>query len=390
MKSRLLTAMALFSAAIVVMTGFFYWSYRDNGAADEKAEQIVALNEIGQLLQTAITSNDTDSLPRIEAKIEALQVRLRSHHPSGYDTSRYPALLLLAGASCLLFLIMVFGYVHAAILRPFDKMKGFAERIAAGDFDLPLNYERSNYFGAFTWAFDSMRREITKARSCEKEAVANNKTVIATLSHDIKTPIASIRAYAEALEAHMDSTPEKRARYLEVMIRKCREVARLTDDLFLHSLSDLDKLKIQPERVELGGLLASALEEVATEREAVVFIKPSCPCYAWVDRNRFVQVVENIVNNAGKYAKTRCQVTIENSEGQLFIRFRDYGGGIPDEDLPFIFQKFYRGKNSGSEQGSGLGLYMVKYVMDQLKGRVELQNRTDGLDVILSLPEAGA
>lgn len=73
---------------------------------------------------------------------------------------------------------------------------------------MPLNYERSNYFGEFTWAFDSMRREITKARSCEREATENNKTVIATLSHDIKTPISSIRAYAEGLEANLDNTPE--------------------------------------------------------------------------------------------------------------------------------------------------------------------------------------
>lgn len=77
------------------------------------------------------------------------------------------------------------------------KIAGFAENIAQGNFDVPLKYERCNYFGAFTWAFDSMRKEIIKARAAEREAVENNKTVIATLSHDIKTPVASIRAYAE-------------------------------------------------------------------------------------------------------------------------------------------------------------------------------------------------
>ena len=98
------------------------------------------------------------------------------------------------------------GYVYFAILRPFEKMKAFAGKIARGDFEDSLRYERSNYFGEFTWAFDSMRTEIIKARACEKEAIENNKTVIATLSHDIKTPIASIRAYTEGLEANMDTT----------------------------------------------------------------------------------------------------------------------------------------------------------------------------------------
>lgn len=88
-----------------------------------------------------------------------------------------------------MFLLIVSLYIYFAVLRPFDKLKGFAENIAQGNFDVPLKYERSNYFGKFTWAFDSMRNEITKSRQCEKEAVENNKTVIATLSHDIKTPI---------------------------------------------------------------------------------------------------------------------------------------------------------------------------------------------------------
>lgn len=111
---------------------------------------------------------------------------------------------------CILFLLIVFGYINFAILRPFEKMKDFAQNISQGNLEVPLDYARSNYFGKFTWAFDSMRTEITRARACEQEAIKNNKTVISTLSHDIKTPIASIRAYTEGLEAKLDSTPEKR------------------------------------------------------------------------------------------------------------------------------------------------------------------------------------
>ncbi|MNI58492.1 Adaptive-response sensory-kinase SasA [compost metagenome] len=171
------------------------------------------------------------------------------------------------------------------------------------------------------------------------------------------------------------------------MIRKCEEVARLTDDLFLHSLSDLDKLKIHPERVELAGLLEQALEELSTEQE-IFFGKPDFACYACVDRNRMIQVIENLVANARKYAKTPCMVTLEKESGVVQIRFRDYGKGIPDEDLPFIFNKFYRGRNCGSEPGSGLGLSIVRYIMEQHKGRVALRNLPDGLEVTLTLSEA--
>ena len=202
----------------------------------EKEEQIIATNEIEKLLEMA--EYDQASLKTTE-----LQQQIR-----GDDKIRNTnyQIFWLCGI-CLVFLFIVFGFVYVSILRPFDKLQIFAETIAQGNFDVPLNYERTNYFGQFTWAFDCMRKEITKARSCEREAIENNKTVIATLSHDIKTPIASIRAYAEGLEANLDSTLERREKYLRVLMRKCDEVSKLTNDLFLHSLSDLDKLKINLE-----------------------------------------------------------------------------------------------------------------------------------------------
>ena len=278
------------------------------------------------------------------------------------------------------------GYIYVAVLRPFDKMKDYAAEIAKGNFDLSLDYSRSNYFGQFTWAFDSMRREITKARANEREAVENNKTVIATLSHDIKTPIASIRAYAEGLEAHMDSSPERRARYLSVIMRKCDEVAKLTNDLFLHSLSDLDKLKINAEPLEIGSFVQEVIEELAAQQDDIFFIPPSFTAFVSADKNRLLQIIENLVNNARKYAKSRIDVSLSLENGTVCLKIRDYGGGIPDEDMPFIFDKFYRGKNCGSEQGSGLGLYIVKYLAEKMGGSILLRNHTNGLEAVVFLP----
>lgn len=231
-----------------------------------------------------------------------------------------------------------------------------------------------------------MRREITKARSCEREAVENNKTVIATLSHDIKTPISSIRAYAEGLEANLDGTHEKREKYLSVIMRKCDEVSRLTNDLFLHSLSDLDKLKINLEKLELSKLIEETVSEITAEQNDVHFAKPDFTVWVDADRNRLLQVIENLINNARKYAKTEIDISIVSSGDTAEIHFRDYGDGIPDEDMPFIFGKFYRGKNCGGEQGSGLGLYIVKYVTEKMDGKVVLHNYKDGLEVVVQLP----
>lgn len=375
MKRKLIITTTSFLAILLLITGVFLLQEQSNASTDYKGEEIIALNEIEQL----ISAGDYDAAAEMTSKLQA-DIR-QTEYPS-----KFPSFILLPSACCILFLIGVLLYIYITMLRPFDKLQGFAEQIAQGNFNLPLHYERSNYFGQFTWAFDSMRREITKARACEREAIENNKTIIATLSHDIKTPIASIRAYAEGLEANLDTTPEKRQSYVTVLTRKCDEVARLTDDLFLHSLSDLDKLKINLTKFELCSYMQTAISEITVEQKDVSFHVPDFTAIVNADQNRLLQITENLINNARKYAKTRIDISLIPIGDSIEIHFRDYGRGIPDEDMPFIFDKFYRGKNCGAEAGSGLGLYIVKYIAEQMKGGIRLHNHPDGLEAIVYLP----
>lgn len=252
---------------------------------------------------------------------------------------------------------------------------------------MPLKYERCNYFGAFTWAFDSMRKEIIKARAAEREAVENNKTVIATLSHDIKTPVASIRAYAEGLAAHMDTTPEKRMKFAEVIIRKCDEVSALTNDLFLHALSDMDKLEMNMHEVKLCAFMRKAVAELISDMDSVRLYLPDSEWVISADEKRLMQLTENILNNAAKYGKMPVDITIRQKDNDTVqINFKDYGNGMKDEDIPFALDKLYRGKNSADKPGAGLGLYIVKYITNKMNGEVRLYNHVDGLEVVVELP----
>ena len=359
---------------MIGITTIFFISNKNVNPSDEKANHIVALNEIEHL-------SETDKEQEKE-KIEELKQSIRKEEVRSTGSSQLWMICIIS----ILFLIVVFGYIYFVILRPFEKMKGFAGEVAKGNFDVALEYERSNYFGEFTWAFDSMRREITKSRANEKEAIENNKTVIATLSHDIKTPIASIRAYAEGLEANLDTTPERRTKYLNILMRKCDEVTKLTNDLFLHSLSNLDKIKINSYRFEICSFIKNAVGEMAGEQNDINFNMPDFMAEISADKNRLLQVTENLINNARKYAKSQIDISIKKDDGYIEIHFRDYGSGIPDEDMPFIFDKFYRGKNCEGEQGSGLGLYIVKYLTEKMGGKVLLHNHRDGLEAVVSLP----
>lgn len=383
MRNRLIWLTIIFSIIIILLCGGFYLIKIGNNSKDAQSEQIVALNEINQLARLGQVDKMSEKIEQVQNEIKAMEEASWEGAHSNHQLIR---VILGMGGICIAFLIIVFGYVYIAILKPFDSMKIYAQRISMGDFDLTLDYERSNYFGEFTWAFDSMRREITKARACEREAIENNKTIIATLSHDIKTPIASIRAYGEGLEANLDISPEKRSRYLQVLMRKCDELSRLTDDLLLHSLSDLDKLKMSFEEIEICEFVEKAVSEISADQNDIFFRKGDFSAKVMADPNRLMQIIENLINNARKYAKSNIDIFLTSHEDMVKIHFRDYGRGIFDEDRPFIFNKFYRGKNCSNEQGSGLGLYIVRYIVRQMEGDIFLQNLIDGLEAVISLP----
>lgn len=375
MKKHLIITTIAFIGLLAIATAVLC-SFANEPAEVDFGSFTVAANEIEQL----IASGDTATA---QVRAAELKTALSQYVPESSNSAAY---LWGSFGICAVLIIAVFVYIWFAILRPFEKLTGFAERIANGDFDLPLNYERTNYFGKFTWAFDCMRREISSARACEKEAIENNKTVIASLSHDIRTPVASIRAYAEGLEAGMDATPEKRAKYLSVIMRKCDEVAALTNDMLLHSISDLDKLKMNPTEFELCGFIRETVSEISARNN----IKLSLPNYfinVSADRNRLTQVFENIVSNAAKYAKTDVEISAARTDRGAEIVFRDFGKGIPDEEIPFIFDKFWRGSRIEKENGAGLGLYIVKYVVTQSGGEVYAENLPDGFQVKIILPE---
>ena len=373
MKRMIALAVTAGMIIIAVSLGGFF---SVNKYSDKTGSYAVELNEIEQLCRHGKNEQAAE-----EAQALRKSIRGEKKQKTGFA-------VLINGGICLVFLTLITAYGCRAVILPFYRLSALAERLARGELDIPLEYERTNYFGKFTWAFDSMRNEIKKARICEREAIDNNKTVIASLSHDIKTPVASIRAYAEALELGMDSDPEKRARFIGVIINKCDEVSKLTEDMLTHSLSDLQKLNMKAEKLELTEFLQETLEELEAGRNDIIYERPLFSVTVEADKMRLAQVVENLINNARKYAKSEIRVSVTRSEDMVAMHFRDYGSGIADEDLPFIWKKFYRGKNSTSEKGAGLGLFIVKYIAERSGGRAELKNVGDGLKVTVQLPVA--
>lgn len=406
-RSKILNKMMMISAvSIIMVTAVFlviYSGYKKkyDEALEHKnnGETIVALNEIEQLLMEEDYEGGYGN-SQVKEKLDSLVDNLQN---DGTVISRNnDTYIIIFYVLTVLCITAAYILIYIFVLRPFGKLESYAAEIAAGNLDKDLKYERVNVFGEFTWAFDHMRREIKKARQCEQEAVENNKTVIATLSHDIKTPIASIRAYSEALAENMDSTPERRKRYIDVIIKKCDEVTKITNDMFIHSLHDLDKLVIKKEDVKIHEVIGETVEAMKGN-SADIILGDMKECRLKGDAGRIAQVIENLINNARKYTDGKIYIYTDfvTPDGEVvpvsketgyhnlsddlgyMISVKDEGHGISLEDMPFIFDKFYRGKNHGDEPGAGLGLFIVKYIMEQMDGRVELVNQEDGLLVKL-------
>lgn len=361
---KLLGITILFLVLIIVSTIVVYLIDSNGNKTLTTADYKIQINAIEHQIDDGDSKKAIDNLENLNESIDSL---------SGIKSSK---LYLIPLGISAIYVLVVFAYINSSILKPFSKLHTFASEVAAGNLDLPLNQDRGQYFGEFTWAFDSMRKEIKKSRDSERESIENNKTVIATLSHDIKTPISSIRSYSEALEANLDKTPEKRIKYLNTIISKCDEVAKLTDDLFLHSVSDMGKMSVNPVQIDVYEFIKASISNLNTF-ENISFSSSSDKCLIMADPERLMQICENIVGNANKYAPGKIDIGIDKKEKKIVLSFRDYGKGIPEENLPFITQKFYRGNNVEGIQGSGLGLYIVSYLASTMNAKLIIENVYD-------------
>ncbi len=274
-----------------------------------------------------------------------------------------------------------FFYLKRVMIDPFEKLNGFAQRIAGGNLDIPLSMDRHNLFGAFTESFDIMRSEIKKARIAQAKANVSKKELLAELSHDIKTPVASIKAASEVGAALTDNE-RIRDNYTQI-IYKADQINTLITNLFTATMEELEQLSVTPEDME-SRVVEEMLESSDYLHRGVIPKIPECILYA--DPLRLQQVFDNIFANSYKYAGTKIEVMVCRKERRLDVRIEDYGGGVSEEELPLLREKFKRGGHVEHVEGAGLGLYISDYFMGEMNGELVIENGEHGLAVTVRIP----
>jgi signal transduction histidine kinase len=290
----------------------------------------------------------------------------------------YVCALALAGA-------VFYLYCEKRVLSPFRRLRKFARDIAAGELDVPLEMDKGGVFGAFSESFDVMRDQLKIARENAREAERAKKELVASLSHDIKTPVASIKAAVELLL--LTAADEKEKTRLEQIGAKAEQINTLITDMFHVTLQELQQLAVNTAEIH-STLLPGLIKNADHKGKVKPFTIPECIVVA--DTVRLQQAFDNIIGNSYKYADTDIEIHAGFEGKFLVVEISDFGGGVPAEELPLITGKFYRGKNSADKSGYGLGLYISKFIMEKMSGALECRTGENGFSVKLMFLIAGA
>ena len=259
--------------------------------------------------------------------------------------------------------ILAVFYLWKHIFDPVKRMNDFAGQIARGNLDIPVDCSAS--FGAFSESFDIMREELLYARKGEQEADKRRREVIASISHDIKNPMASIQAIAEYQSLTTGS--EELRREFETIMQKTNQINGMIHNLHTSMLDELERLEVRPK--ELGSsAIGEALRQADFRKRIKDFEIPECLVMA--DQVRFMQVADNIISNSYKYADTQIEVCSWFEDECLCISIKDFGKGVKKDEEIFLTQKYFRGQNAKEKEGSGMGMYIAEYLVKGMGGRL--------------------
>jgi signal transduction histidine kinase len=277
----------------------------------------------------------------------------------------------LAGGAVAMALALLLGtFLATELSAPLKRLIYAAERIAQGDLAHRVSVRSRDEIGKLAQAFNRMAEALQRSEAARRQLLAD-------LAHELRTPLSVIRGNLEALlDGAFPLTPES----LTPVYEETLHLGELVEDLRTLTLAETGHLPLEKERVELGELVEGVVEAVRPlSAEEGVEIKTECEPGLWVlvDPRRIRQVLGNLLSNAIRYSPPGSTITVSafRQGGEIWVSVQDQGPGIPEEDLPHIFERFYKADKSRAEGGTGLGLAIAKEIVQAHGGRIWAENR---------------
>lgn len=320
------------------------------------------------------------------------------------------------GIVVLINLIMVF-VIARSIMKPLDLLKKGTRMISEGNLDFEIDYNGNDEISEVIDNFEDMRRKLSLSTEQQRHYEASRKALIAGISHDLSTPLTSIKGYVSGLLDGIADSPEKQERYLKTIYNTAEDMDRLVNELFLFSKLDMDKIPFHFEKIDIGEYLAACCDEMkfTFEKDKLLISftdRLASPVSVFLDRNQFGRVLLNIARNSVKYKKeevaslhvdlslVEMELPVQEAEEttavsppkMVRIVLKDNGIGVPEELTDRIFESFYRSDpaRSNPASGSGLGLAISKQIVNRHCGVISAESVIgQGLSILIDLPVAG-
>ncbi len=283
----------------------------------------------------------------------------------------------------ILLLVFMTITITKMVIEPLNKLENGTLKIRQGNLDFSVKTRKTDEIGRVMNAFDIMREELKASIEQQLQYEENRKELITSISHDLKTPITSIKGYVEGIRDGVANDEEKLNRYLEVIYDKSVDLDRLIDDLFLFSKLDLNRVPFNFSNVQAKRFFDDSYEEIKLDLDKADFEfdytnQLNEADLLLIDSQQFKRVMTNIISNAVKYSneKKRVELNVESTEEEILVKVTDFGQGIHPDDVAHIFDKFYRCDPSRNSDigGSGLGLAIAKQIIDQHQGTIEAES----------------
>ena len=320
-------------------------------------------------------------------------VTARLMFASQHDLLLATVLLLFAAG-----IAMSVGYfLSAALTDRIVTLNRAAQEIATGELGVRVPVTGNDEMASLARAFNDMARQLQAAAQKQQELEELRRNLIAWAGHDLRTPLASIQAIVEALADGVVDEPDTVDRYLHTAQREIRSLSHLIDDLFELAQLEAGGLPLEKSENSLSDLISDTIEsfselaarqEVTLEGQADPAVDPVV-----MDAQQIGRVLSNLVGNALRHTPSGGAVRVQAlaQAGGARVEIQDTGEGIPAQDLPHVFERFYRGEKSRSRAtgGAGLGLAIVKGIVEAHGGTIDVESQPgQGTRFTFTLPES--
>lgn len=301
--------------------------------------------------------------------------------------ARVRSLLALSGIGAF-FLALGFTYIVTQILsRPMVQMEQATRSIAKGDLETRLAVRSSDEIGSLAAAINDLAKDLQHYRDTRQELFAN-------VSHELRTPITYLEGYAKVLTDELYDTEEEKKQYLNIIYQEAMRLNHLIHDLFELSKMEEGKINLTLEWADIKEIVDQCVNKVQLKvKEKGLSLQYNVsgePPLAYIDGLRMEQVILNLFENAIRYTESGeiyVSLTADEMGNQIIVE--DTGIGISEDELPYIFERFYRVEKSRSREfgGTGLGLAIVKKLIELQGGSIEVSSKTGrGTRFVIHLP----